>query len=256
MTSLRVRQIRRKLRDLFEAHLDLRDLGDTDKDRETKILTRCLAAFAIYHLTGCEEEEAAKAVWDGSDDNGIDAAYHDASEFRVILTQAKWIHAGAGEPEAKDIAVFANGIKDLVEQEFENFGSRLQPKLPGIGQALLTPGTTVHIVLISTGASSVARHGETALDRIINELNGATGENPIATKEIIGIAEIYPALASGPTSEKIVVDANILDWSDVAQPFAAYFGVIDGAQLKSWWLRYGKRLVAMNIRHALSVRPT
>ncbi len=251
MTSLRVRQIRSKLRDLFESHLDLRDLGSADKDRETKVLTRCLAAFAIYNLTGCSEEEAAKAVWDGSDDNGIDAACHDASESRVILVQAKWIHAGAGEPEAKDIAVFANGIKDLVEQDFENFGSRLQPKLPGIGQALLTPGTTVHIVLISTGASSVARHGEAALDRILSELNGGMGESPIATKEIMGLAEIYPALASGPTNEKIVVDANILDWSYVAQPFAAYFGVIDGAQLKSWWLRYGKRLVAMNIRHAL-----
>ena len=64
MTSLRVRQIRSKLRDLFESHLDLRDLGSADKDRETKVLTRCLAAFAIYILTGCSEE-AAKAVWDG-----------------------------------------------------------------------------------------------------------------------------------------------------------------------------------------------
>src|ERR1700677_3688319 len=122
MTSLRVRQIRKKLSDLFESHLDLTDIGESDKDRETKVLTRCLAAFAIYSVTGGGEEDAGQAVWDGSDDNGIDAAYYDISEARVVLVQSKWIHAGAGEPEAKDIAVFANGIKDLVEQEPGNFG--------------------------------------------------------------------------------------------------------------------------------------
>jgi hypothetical protein len=164
MTSLRVRQIRSKLLDLFKSHLDLRDVGERDKDGETKILTRCLAAFGVYNLTGCSEEEAGKAVWDGSDHDGIDAAYYDVSESRVVLVQSKWIHAGTGEPEAKDIAVFANGIRDLVEQDFDNFGSRLQVRLRDIGQALLTPGTTVHIVLISTGTSSIAKHGEAALE--------------------------------------------------------------------------------------------
>jgi hypothetical protein len=249
MSNLRVKQIKSRLLAMFEEHLPLADISKTDKQRQIKVLTRCLAAFAIYNLAGCSEIEAAQAVWDGSDDNGIDAAFHDTSDSRVVIVQSKWIEAGSGEPEAKDIAVFANGIKDLIEQDDANFNPRLAAKLAEISPAIMSPGTTVHIVVISTGASQISKHGTAALDRLISELNGA--DDPIATKEIIGLAQIYPALAANSAQDKITLDANILEWSHISQPYAAYFGVIDGLQLKSWWSTYGKRLVAKNIRHAL-----
>jgi hypothetical protein len=53
---------------MFESHLDLSDIGTNDADRDSKILSRCLAALAIYLQSGCSEKEAAVAVWDGSDD--------------------------------------------------------------------------------------------------------------------------------------------------------------------------------------------
>lgn len=34
-------------------------------------------------------------------------------------------------------------------------------------------------------------------------------------------------------------------------PYPAYFGLIDGLSLKSWWKRHGKSLVSSNIRHSL-----
>lgn len=49
----------------------------------------------------------------------------------------------------------------------------------------------------------------------------------------------------------MTVDATVLEWSYVATPFPAYFGVIDGLQLKTWWNSFGKRLVSSNIRHSL-----
>ena len=106
MSSLKVNQIRTKLRSMFEEHLGLEDLKAADQKREQKVLSRCLAALAIYLQTGCAREEAAKAVWDGSDDNGVDAAYFDIGESRVLFVQAKWISKGTGEPEAKDIGSF------------------------------------------------------------------------------------------------------------------------------------------------------
>ncbi|WER48600.1 AIPR family protein [Cupriavidus sp. WKF15] len=38
---------------------------------------------------------------------------------------------------------------------------------------------------------------------------------------------------------------------EAATPHAAYFGMIDGLQLKNWWKTHGKGLVASNIRHSL-----
>jgi len=66
MSSLRVRQIKARLLELFAGHLDLSDISASDKEKENKTLTRCLAAFAIYNLAGCSEKDAAEAVWDGS----------------------------------------------------------------------------------------------------------------------------------------------------------------------------------------------
>ena len=87
MSNLKVRQIQSKLRSMFESDLDLFGIGEADSERDVKILTRCLAAFGVYSATGCTASEAANSVWDGGDDNGIDAAYFDHVEKQVVIVQ-------------------------------------------------------------------------------------------------------------------------------------------------------------------------
>lgn len=250
MSGLKVKQIKAKLMPIFEQYLDLADISPSDVERDAKVLTRCLAALAVYHQTGCGVQEAANSVWDGSDDNGIDAAYFDATEQRVILVQSKWINKGSGEPEAKEISTFVKGVRDIVEQDYTDFDSRLHARLSEIGRRIATPGTSVHLILISTGASSLAKHGQSVLTKCLRELNG-TDTDPIASQEVMGLAEVYGSLANDPMNENVTVDANILEWSYVAAPYPAYFGVIDGLQLKEWWRKHGRRLVSRNIRHSL-----
>ena len=166
-------------------------------------------------------------------------------------SQAKWIHAGSGEPPAADIGTFANGVRDVIEENAANFGQRLQAKLGEVSRAIMVPGATLVIVLITTGASELARHGTANLDRILSELNEPSDQEPIATHLILGLEEVYGSLASITASAGISITANITEWSYVSQPYGAYFGIIDGLQLKEWWDIYGKRLVAKNIRYAL-----
>jgi hypothetical protein len=252
MSVLKVNQIRTKIRSMFEPHLDLSDLGTADPERDQKILTRCLAAMAIYLQAGCAEKEASESVWDGPDDNGIDAAFFDAATSRVIFAQSKWINKGSGEPEAKDIGTFVKGVKDAVEQDDTDFHKRLQGRFADISLRIGTPGTQVHVVVVSTGASSLATHGTSILDGFLNDLNGDDPQ-PIASSEIVGLAEIYAGLANDSTQGTVPLDATILEWSFIATPFPAYFGIIDGLQLKNWWKVFGRRLVSGNIRHALGV---
>lgn len=250
MSSLKVNQIRGKLLQIFEPHLDTKDIGQGDSEREQKILSRCLAAFAVYLASGCSEKEAAESVWDGADDNGIDAAYFDASDKRVIFVQSKWINKGSGEPEAKDLSTFVKGVRDAIEQDPTNFHSRLHGRFSDIALRIATPGTSVEIIVISTGASSLARHGNAVLDDFISELNG-DDPDAIASKKVIGLAEVYSGLANDLSQNNVAVDATILDWSYISSPYPAYFGLIDGLSIKSWWKKHGKSLVSSNIRHSL-----
>jgi hypothetical protein len=251
MTTLRVKQVKTRLIELFATHLDVSDLRSDDAEHENKVLSRCLAAFGIYTAAGCTEREAAAAVWDGSGDCGVDGGYFEPSESRVVLVQAKWITAGNGEPSAKDIGAFANGVKDIVEQNTDHFAPRLQGRLKEIGIAINSPGTTIEIVLISTGASTISSPGARNIDRLLCELNGNDSDDPLAFKTVMGLSEVYAGLASDKSREGVTVEANILEWSYIAQPVRAYFGIIDGLQLKAWWTNFRKGLVTTNIRHAL-----
>ncbi|MBL0719895.1 AIPR family protein [Piscinibacter sp. Jin2] len=250
MTQLKVKQAKQRLLQLFESHLDLSDIKSSDPERENKVLSRCLAAYAIYLSTGCSEAEAGGAVWDGPDDNGIDAAFFDASDSQVILVQSKWINKGSGEPEAAEIGSFTKGVKDAIEQDQADFHKRLASKISDIFVRLSTPGTSVKLVLITTGASKLACHGASRLDKILEDLNGNDPE-PMAEAVVLGLAEVYQSLANDAQAGAVTVEGTVLDWSFVAAPYQAYFGVIDGLTLKQWWIAYGKRLVAKNIRHSL-----
>lgn len=250
MSSLKVSQIKARLRGMFEHHLDLSDISVGDNDRDSKILSRCLAALGVYLKSGCTEKEAAEAVWDGADDNGIDAAFYEPSESRVLLVQAKWIEKGAGEPSAAEIGTFVQGVRDLVEQEHMTFHPRLQGKLSDISLRLATPGNRVHLVVVSTGADILAPHGTHRIESFIKELNGSDPD-PIASSETIGLQAVYSGLASDPQQGNVSLDANILEWAYIPSPIPAYFGVIDGLQLKQWWTKHGKRVVSANIRHSL-----
>ncbi len=250
MSSLKVNQIKNKLRSMFEAHLDLSDVPAHDAERDSKVLTRCLAALAVYLQTGCSEKEAAAAVWDGADDDGIDAAYFDPSDLRVVFVQSKWISKGTGEPEAKELGAFVKGVRDIIEQDQTNFHSRLQARVSDISLRLAMPGTFVHLVVVSTGASQLAQHGQSVIGAFLKELNG-DDPDAIASSEVMGLSEVYSGLANDPLQGNVTLDANILEWSYVSTPYPAYYGMIDGLQLKEWWKKHGKRLVAANIRHSL-----
>jgi len=250
LSSLKVNQIKQKVRSMFEPHLDLSDIGAKDAERDQKILSRCLAALAIYLQAGCSEMEAAAAVWDGSDDNGIDAAFFDPSDLRVLFVQSKWINKGSGEPEAKDLGAFTKGARDVIEQDITNFRPALHGRFSDIALRLANPGTSVHLTVISTGSSTLAKHGMSVLESFSKDMNG-NEPDAIASFNVMGLTEVYSGLAHDPTQSNVAVEATLLDWSYIASPYQAYFGLIDGLQLKHWWKTHGKGLVASNIRHAL-----
>lgn len=227
------------------------DVKPEDRQFETKRLTRCLAALAILRASGCTPAEAGKSVCDGTGDNGIDAIFYDASASEVIVVQSKWIQSGTGEPSLRDIQTFAEGVSAIIDQKPDGFDKRIHPVLASIFDALISVGTTIKILVVSTGAQGLAAPALNRLNKLVDAINGPDGDQKLATFEVIGLSEVYSQLAKGTDHRPIDIELNILDWSFLRDPFGGYWGTVDGVQLKNLWAQFGKRLVTKNIRNSL-----
>lgn len=250
MSSLRVRQIKNAIREQFEKYIPLDEIKFDDPQRDAKVLSRCLAAFAIYSATACAADEAAASVWDGSDDNGIDAAFFDENQKQVVLVQSKWIEAGTGEPSAAEVGKFLDGTRDLIENNLDGFALRLKQKVEFICEKLLIPGTTVRLILVSTGQELLAEHAQRSISKLLDELNQDEDEGMVKF-EVLGLKKVIDSLSSSENRGKITLELMLSDWHSVNEPITAYYGIIDGHQIKEWWLKYGKSIVEKNIRQNL-----
>ncbi|HIE4139893.1 TPA: AIPR family protein [Stenotrophomonas maltophilia] len=245
MSRLHTSQIATRLKATFGSALNPH--GELNDDM---FLSRALAAHAVQMATDCSVQDAVKSIWDGQDDNGIDAAYYEADEARVILVQSKWIHAGFGEPAAKDIGSFIKGAFDLIEVNASGFHARLASKVADITKRLQEPGTTIHLIVASTGASVLSPPATAHITRFEEEVNSG-GITPIASSSTIGLKEVYSSIASDGARGNVSLDCQMLHWHFVREPYPAYFGLVDGLTIRQWWKDHGKRLLSSNIRHSL-----
>ena len=64
---------------------------------------------------------------------------------------------------------------------------------------------------------------------------------------------IHSGLASGVEGEPIDLEIGLSQWGKVDEPQPAYYGMVAGEEVASWWIDKGKRLFAKNIRQMLGV---
>ncbi len=253
MSIIHVNQIGSKINNLFSDRIDKGDLNPQDKDVQTKILSRCLAAYAIYCVGDTSLDDAAIAVVDGSDDNGIDAIHYSPSNKRMIIVQSKWKKDGSGEPDNGDMRKFKDGVLDLINFELDKFNKKINSKKQMIETALAEFDTKFDLVLIHTGANSLSKHNQQVIDSILKELNDAgdgTSEDVVSFHHL-NQAIIHSGLASGMDGEPIDLEIGLSQWGRMEEPHQGYFGIVAGEEVANWWGKKGKRLFAKNIRQML-----
>lgn len=253
MSIIHVNQIASKIKFLFESRLDKSDLNENDAEYETKILTRCLAAYAVYCIGNSTEVEAANAVIDGGDDNGIDAIHYSPSNKRMILVQSKWSKKGVGEPESGDIRKFKDGVFDLLNLDFSRFNEKTLRMKSLIETALTEFDTKFDIVLIHTGNQLLSVHGQRVMDDLVNELNDAGDgfNDDVVTFHQLNQTRVHSSLANGIDGEPIDLEIGLSQWGKIEEPYSAFFGMISGGEIANWYKEKGKRLFSRNIRQML-----
>jgi hypothetical protein len=253
MSILHVNQIAGKIKPLFEPFLDVKDIKVSDPERDIKILTRCLGAYAIYNHTACTAEQAAQSIVDGGDDNGIDAIYYSPTLKELVIVQSKWIKNGSGEPESADIVKFCMGIEDLINLNFDRFNDKVKKRQAEIITAISAFDTKYMILLSYTGDKGIAEHGQRRIDDLLDKLNDAGEGNieELVRYKKLDQAKIYTTLSKGLLSDPLDIQIGLHQWGKYLEPYAGYFGYISGEEIANLWNGSGRKLFHKNIRNVL-----
>lgn len=247
MSKLHLTHLQATIKKKFEGKIDLSDLKKRpEAEKDKAFLSRGLAAYALHVLALTDEEISAKAIFDTFDDNGIDAIHFDKGNKLLWMVQSKWIQAGTGSPELGDIKKFRDGIRDLIDLNFEKFNSKVQESKTAkeIEDALSDHEVKLRIVIAFTG-DKLSSHAQADLDELIKELNDPT---ELAKLIAFNLADAHKAIAGSTIGQPIDIDINLADWGRIDEPVQAYYGTISTSDIADWWSKFHRRLFSDNIR--------
>ena len=244
MAILHIGHIKAALKKRFDGLIDLSDVPSAKgDDLENFFLTRSLAAFVIAELARVDDKIAAKAVVDGSKDNGIDAFYFDPTERTCYLIQSKWIHSGKGSMEVGDVHKFLRGVTDLLESNLNTF-DKLQNKKADIDAALTDSSAQFVLVAAYTGEQQVSPEALRPIELFLEEQNDPT---ELIRFQPLRQADLHGIVARQAVGESVKLTVLLHEWGKVTDPFLAYYGMIDLQDIGTW-KEFGQSLYIRNLR--------
>lgn len=245
-TDPKVIQITEVLKQRFFPYLpDLTRAGQTQEDLEKNKLTRSLAALAVAKLADVDNSIAADSVIDAYDDNGIDAVFFDRPGNRLFLVQSKFKVDG-GEPDLGEMKKFADGVRDLLNQQYNRFNDTFQQHLTEVEDALDQAQLKVVAVVAWTG-NTLASHGQRELNDLRTELNEHHADR--LSVELFTIDLAHSLLASENAHTPIKVNLVLENWYKVTTPLRSFYGQISVGQLAALYDQHAKQLFERNIRY-------
>jgi hypothetical protein len=249
MSIVHLRQIEAKLKSLFINLIDLDDYnGKPQPEKDSAFLTRALAAFSILFSADISPDIAAFSVTDGSQDNGIDAIYFDDREKILFLVQTKWRHDGKGSIEQGDSLKFINGVKALINAEFERFNDKIKSRETEITEALSLANTRIVLLLAYTGQATLSNEVKRDFDDFLTEMNAPS---EVVELRVFNQGDLHGIVARDTLGAPINFDVMLKDWGQVREPYSAYYGLVSATEVANWWNNHYPQLLIPNIRSFL-----
>lgn len=245
---LQLRRIETKVAEMLCPKIDVSDLNCEGKEKQMHLFSRAIAALAIMKCSDVDADTAAKSITDGFNDLGIDAVYNDADQKRLILVQSKWRSGASGGIEHAEILSFVQGIKSIIGSEMDGCNVKLDSKKAEINSALNDVGYKIEVVFCHTGNQRCSDFVKKPIRELMNDMND-DGIELLFFSEFM-ISDIYGFLATGNNEVDINIDDVLLEnWGFVDKPIRAYYGTMPVSVLGKWFVKYGNRLFAKNIRY-------
>ncbi len=220
-------------------------VGRASRDIEAALLSRALAAHAIRSLEGSSLDQAAHAVVDQFDDQGIDGCYFNEAEKRLLLCQSKWSSAGNRSIDLASVHKFLGGVDKLVSLRLEGFGEKTLAMKERLEAALVDSEVMIRLALTHSGDCSLGDPTTTELGAFLDRHN--TPE-PLFELEVLDQGRNYAFLLESSQGVPIDLEVTLQDWGQITEPYIGFYGRANVADIALWWQEYGPRLFAENIR--------
>ena len=247
MVNLQVKQIKKHLEDNYVPYVDVCDLVETNKDqKESHILSRAYAAYAVVSLGNYEPKEVCDYITDEFGDNGIDLIYIDTISKKMWIVQSKFSLNGEKGVDCGDIHKFIQGLDDLSNGNYEKFGAKTQKLQAIIDKALCDAQYHIYFVIAYTG-NKLSKENLDVLNPFVNEFNES---GDILSFEDFNLPKAHDILRRG-LNNPIDCQIHIKKWGQIDNPYKSYYGIVDASEIAQLWEVNGTNLLSKNIRHFL-----
>lgn len=247
-TNLRMIRIQQKLDEIFSNKIDLSDITYSVKLPD-EYYTRALAALAIVMRCGIDVDVAVQSITDGYHDMGIDAVFNDITQKKLFLVQSKWRKDGVGGISQKEAGTFVEGIKRIINVDFDGCNQKLETKKQDVTSALKDMEYQIEMIFCHTGNQNMTEYALRPVNDLLYQVNEDESVKLLVFSEIRN-QFIYDYLANGQSGADINLnDVLLSNWGVIDTPFKAYYGTIPASAIGEWYKLYGNRLFAKNIRY-------
>jgi hypothetical protein len=155
-----------KLEKEFVPHLPELLKKDRPKvDQDKKQLSRAFSGFVIHKMLDVGISDAAKAVVDDFDDNGLDAIYFDKGTKTLYLIQTKYRERE--QFDEGDAIRFRSGTDLLLSQKYERFNENVRKRIAELDDAF-DEAERIQLVVAYIG-SGFSEHAKAALKELTED---------------------------------------------------------------------------------------
>ncbi|MFD3676423.1 AIPR family protein [Streptomyces sp. NPDC058613] len=241
--------IRAALRREYEGLISLDDVqGRSSLEVEQVFASRTLAAMSIQLLTGCSPAQAAAAVTDGKDDQGIDAIGYSGSAPELWLVQAKWSDQGRARFGVDGALKLLHGLRQLDNRDFDRFNARVREHAERVRDILDSPDCRVHLVVAVMGEQASKEQARQVIEQAAADFGTAV------ECHVLALPDFHAAAHRGAVPRSVDVVATMLgSWYTRDIPYRTFSGLVAADEIALWYQEHGAGLFDQNVRGSLGV---
>ncbi|MCX5560281.1 AIPR family protein [Streptomyces sp. NBC_00038] len=194
--------------------------------------------------------DAARAITDGTGDEGFDAVAVSGREIFVV--QAKWNDKGTAGFGNHDIAAVVDGLRYLFNRNFEQLGPKMAPHVDELTRALKAPRPRVTLVLALVNGDVGKELHVNARNRLENQIRALHPRDPsLVEVKVVNLLDMYH-FALDEARRKVTLVFDLDSPGRQTKPFTLYYGTVPASTVAAWYAgENGAFLTDRNVRNAL-----